>query len=150
MWVKMFYCPKTLRKPMIIVKIFTRSSISATVEGVWGIHCPSVLSQLCRLLLWFWKLLGMKNQMRLQFFWGVLCRSSSRECTLLFLVTSTGHLILVVLPSIWGRKSLLSFNRFLLDIRKFSLPSSVTKTSFTKLSHHTLVLLGEVRKHLCL
>ena len=149
MWVKMFYCPKTLRKPMIIVKIFTRSSISATVQGVWGIHCPSVLSQLYRLLLWFWKLLGMKNQMRLQFFWGVLCHSSSRECTLLF----WWHQLDISFWSfylIWGRKSLLSFNRFLLDIWKFSLPSSVTKTSFTKLSHHTHVLRGEVRKHLCL
>lgn len=62
-----------------------------------------------------------------------------------FFVTSTGDLILVVFPSIQGRKSSLSFKRESLDILKFSLHSSEMTTSFTKLSHHALVLPGLVQ-----
>ena len=56
------------------------------------------------------------------------------------------------LISLWACSSKQNIESVIVPSRhsKFSLHSSATTTSFTKLSHHALVLLGRVQKRLCL
>ena len=62
-----------------------------------------------------------------------------------FFTTSTGCLILVDFPSMYGRSSSLSFSKDGQDILKFSFHSSGTTIFETKLSHNALVRPGRIQ-----